>query len=185
MSEKSPCRELMLSTTITTQSAGDLIMKIREINLYDDEQEKKLKEYKREPIVIMINCYGGCAYSTVAIVAAIETSLTQVNTACMGIAASGAFWAFLAGKERYAYVDASFMFHEVAHALWWEKLEGFKQEVAELERIQALYDNYVLKRTNILPNELKDYRTRKADWYMGADEAKKRGVFHHFMGLSD
>jgi ATP-dependent Clp protease protease subunit len=181
---KGPIRELMLGETITTASAKELTMKIREINLYDAEQEKKLKDYKREPITLLINSYGGCIYSTVAIVTAIEGSITPIDTACTGIAASGAFWVYLAGRERYTHEMSTFMYHEVAHGVWWEKLEGWKKEVEEMDRMQNWYDSYVLKRTNILKSELQDYRTRKADWYMDGAEAKKRGVATLFFGES-
>jgi ATP-dependent Clp protease protease subunit len=51
-----------------------------------------------------------------------------------------------------------------------------KQNIKEFERIQEMYDGYVLSKTNILKDKLTEIKNMKLEWYISADEALKLGI---------
>ena len=51
-----------------------------------------------------------------------------------------------------------------------------KRTLEEWERLQNLYDEYVLKRTSLLKEKLDEVKEKCLDWYISAEEAKKLGI---------
>lgn len=168
-------RQFILSETVTQSSVQEIIKQIREINKHDDEQDEKKKEYERKPIELIVNTFGGSVYDGFALVAAMDMSKTPIHTICLGKAMSMGFMIMAAGHQRFMHPLATLMYHQIS-TMTWDKLEGIKQEVKECERLEAMYDGYVLKKTNLMQEKLDEVKQRKAEWYIGADDAKKLGI---------
>jgi ATP-dependent Clp protease, protease subunit len=168
-------RWFILNTDVSPNSVETLIKEIHEINRYDEEQEKKVVGYKRKPIEIVVNTYGGSVYDGYALVSEILMSKTPVHTILQGKAMSMGFIIFLAGHKRIMTQFATLMYHEIS-TFEWNDITAIKRSVEEAERLQRLYDDYVLKRTNLLQEKLDDVKEKRMNWFIGADEAKKLGI---------
>lgn len=55
-------RILFLSDDIDNESVGSITWNILRLIKSDDEKDKKEKDYRREPIKLYINSYGGSVY---------------------------------------------------------------------------------------------------------------------------
>ena len=72
------------------------------------------------------------------------------------------------------------MYHEISD-VFWGNITGAKQNIKECERIQKVYDDYVLSRTKIPVDKMNDYKARKDDWYMSAQEGLKYKIIHKIL----
>jgi ATP-dependent Clp protease protease subunit len=79
----------------------------------DDTNENIQKEYKRKPIQIYINSYGGYVNDMWSIIDIILNSKTPIHTYCTGYAQSAAFELFLSGHRRYMTKHAKLMYHQI------------------------------------------------------------------------
>ena len=164
-------RTLLLSDNISKHSVSKVINDIIEIS----ESDELLKEqygdkYIVNPIKLYINSFGGSTYDGLALVDIIRNSTTPVETYCFGSAMSMGFWIWLYGTKRYVGENSTLMYHEVACFIW-DKLEGIKIEVKELERLQTLFDNRIKEISLITQDKLNEYRTTKSEWYIIPKEA--------------
>jgi ATP-dependent Clp protease protease subunit len=165
-------RDLMISENITQSSVKVIIEQILEINRHDDKEEEEKKKYEREPIKLYVNTYGGSVYDGFALVAAIEKSKTPVHTVCLGKAMSMGFMIMVAGHKRFVHPLATLMYHQISTVVW-DKLEGIKQEIEECERLEKLYDGFVLSHTKLRQKELDEVKKMKKEWYIDANDALK------------
>lgn len=168
-------RDLMISENVTQASVKVIIEQILEINRYDDKEEEEKKKYGREPIKLYINTYGGSVYDGFALVAAIEKSKTPVHTVCLGKAMSMGFIIMVAGHKRFAHPLATLMYHQISTVVW-DKLEGIKREIEEVERLEKLGDSFVLSHTKLRQKELDEVKKMKKEWYIDANDALKLGI---------
>lgn len=165
-------RKILLSETINAASVKDIITKIMEINEDDDLKETDYKDWERKPIKLFINSFGGSVYDGLALVDTIEQSKTPIHTISIGSSMSMGFWIYLAGHKRYVGENATLMFHDISTVVW-DKTEGIKQEVKEMERLQAMLSQHIISTSLVKQETLDDYITRKAEWYIPSEEAIK------------
>lgn len=168
-------RDLLLSKEVDNKSVGDIMEKIYAINYDDDMKERELKSFEREPIKLHIDTCGGCCYDGWALVGTIEHSKTPVHTICEGYALSMGLPILLSGSKRIAYKYSTMLYHELA-AWNWGKLTQIKENAKQLDVLQDRYDTYILNKTNILQDKLREIKERKIDWYISAQEALKLGI---------
>lgn len=168
--EKSKYRNLLLSDYINNSTVADIVKNILEINDDDDEKEKLYKDFERNPIMLFINSFGGSVYDGLSLVDIIKNSKTPVYTICIGSCQSMGLWIWLAGAKRIIGANATLMFHDPATWVW-DKSETLKQELQELLRLQSLLLKEITSKTLIEESTLKDYITRKAEWYITPEEA--------------
>lgn len=171
-------RIIIFSDFIEIDPIRKAMEKIIEINRIDDEKEQKEVGYKREPIKFVINSYGGNVYDGFALMALMETSKTPVHTYCYGYAMSMGLSIFLAGVKRFAHPLVTFMYHQISTGAYYDKIKEIKQGLEQSCRLERMYDEFMLKRTNILKEKLDAVKEAKDDWFFGLDEAKKLGVVH-------
>ena len=95
-----------------------------------------------------------------------------MHTISIGSSMSMGFWIYLAGHERYVGENATLMFHDVSTVAM-DKLEGIKQELSEMQRLQHLICREITSTSLVKQEILNDYITRKAEWYIPAEEAIK------------
>jgi ATP-dependent Clp protease protease subunit len=170
-------RNIVLSSDITASSVSDIIESILDINTLDDEFEEDLQDYEREPIRLIVNSFGGSVYDGFALIAAIEHSKTPIHGYCYGSAMSMGFIIYIATHVRFAHKTSTLMYHEISD-MFWGNITNAKQNLKECDRLQKVYDDYVLSRTKIPVAKMNDYKDRKEDWYMSAQEAAKYKIIH-------
>jgi ATP-dependent Clp protease protease subunit len=169
-------RDLFFSKQVDQASIEELSKKIIEIN-HNDERLKKIYdvygfEYHPKPIIIYIDSYGGSVYQCFGLLSIIEKSKTPIHTIVSGAAMSCGFMILIYGHKRFAYENATPMFHQVSSVAW-GKAKDLEEDLEETLRLQARIENMTLKKTKIPRKKLeKVYKTKK-DWYMTAEEALK------------
>ena len=170
-------RNIVLSSDITASSVADIIESILDINTLDDELEEDLQDYDREPIKLVVNSFGGSVYDGFALIAAIEHSRTPIHGYCYGSAMSMGFIIYISTHVRFAHKTATLMYHEISD-MFWGNITNAKQNLKECDRLQKVYDDYVLSRTKLPVDKMNEYKARKEDWYMSAQEAAKYKIIH-------
>ena len=163
-------RDLFISDRICQSSVIDAIKEICEINRDDDQKEELYRDFERKPIRLFINSYGGGVYSGLALIDVIKRSKTPVHTVCIGSCMSMALWIWLAGEKRIIGEHATLMFHDLS-VFAIDKTEGLKQELDEMLRLQAILVSEITEKSLVKEETLRDYITRKAEWYIPAKEA--------------
>jgi ATP-dependent Clp protease protease subunit len=168
-------REFSLNDEVKSSTIKDIIAGILEVNKYDDEQEEKVVGYKREPIKIVVDTFGGHVYDGFGLVATIDSSRTPVHTYCYSKAMSMGFIIFASGHWRFAHPLATFMYHELSKSTG-GFLKDIEESMEESRRLQSVYDTYIGSVTNI-PQALMDKtKNSKTNWFISATEAKKYGL---------
>jgi ATP-dependent Clp protease protease subunit len=173
-------RNIVLSSDITASSVADIIESILDINTLDDELEEDLQDYDREPIKLVVNSFGGSVYDGFALIAAIEHSKTPIHGYCYGSAMSMGFIIYISTHVRFAHKTSTLMYHEISD-MFWGNITNAKQNLKECDRLQKVYDDYVLSRTKIPVGKMNEYKDRKEDWYMSAQEAAKYKIIHKIL----
>ena len=163
-------RDLFISDRICQSSVIDAIKEICEINRDDDQKEELYRNFERKPIRLFINSYGGGVYSGLALIDVIKRSKTPVHTVCIGSCMSMALWIWLAGEKCIIGEHGTLMFHDLS-VFAIDKTEGLKQELDEMLRLQAILVSEITEKSLVKEETLRDYITRKAEWYIPAKEA--------------
>lgn len=172
-------RNILISEEIDSSSVKVAINKIMDINYDDDLKEQDYKDWVREPIMLFINSNGGNVYDSFALADIIKTSKTPVYTVAIGWCMSGGLLIFMEGKKRFVGENATLMFHDVAG---WvnDKTEGMKQELEESKRLSKMYCNIITRNSLVKQDTLDDYITRKAEWFISAEEAINLKIAHEY-----
>lgn len=172
-------RIIYLNEDISDLTIANIVPLIHKINLED--KDKGVEEI--EPIKIFVTSYGGSAYDGWGLVSAIENSRTPIYTICETYGMSMGLPIFLSGHRKYLGKYATLLYHELRG-----QASGTRQEVKRLDkeydRLQKIYDDYIIAHTTLTQNILNEHQEKVSDWYIGFDEAKKYSMFTHvFEGL--
>lgn len=165
-------RKILLSDNISGNTVREVMKEIMEINRDDDLKTRDYIDWERKPIKLYINSFGGSVYDGLALVDVIKQSITPVHTICIGSAMSMGLWIYLAGEKRYIGENSTLMFHDISTWIW-DKSETIKQELKEILRLQKMLFEEILSRSLVKQDQLDDYVTRKAEWYIPSDKAIK------------
>jgi len=157
---------------VDSDSACEIIGLLYEVN----REDRNKGEENREPIQLLLNSCGGSVYDGMAIVDAIEQSITPVHVYVLGQAQSMAFAIATCGAYRYATKRATFMYHEIAWSTAQEKMGYHEQELKEGKRLWQTYDDIITTNTNIPLKTLQQVRKEKKEWYLTAQQAKEYGI---------
>lgn len=168
-------KTLFLSDNVDNESIGKLTWSILQQIREDDEKDEKEKDYKREPIKLYINSYGGSVYDMWGLIDIILNSKTPIYTYCTGYAMSAAFKIFLAGHKRYCYKHSTFMYHQM-HCRLSGKLQDVEEDRKEVGNQNTKIEEYVIDRTNLTKDDIKEIREKRIDFYIHSDEAVKYGI---------
>lgn len=157
---------------INARNCADIAYDISQLNYEDDEKEGKEKNYKRDPIRIYFNSFGGSVYDMWLLVDTILASKTPVYTYCTGYAMSAAFMIFIAGHKRYMSPHATLMYHQI---YCWRsgKYQDLVDDREQMDRLNEMMESYVIERTGLKKEDLKNIREKKKDTYFSAKEAKE------------
>ncbi|KQX48271.1 MULTISPECIES: ATP-dependent Clp protease proteolytic subunit [unclassified Paenibacillus] len=168
-------RTLYLFDGINKSSVKTIVEQIMRINQYDDDKDKKEKDFKRMPIDFIINSNGGSVYDGLGLINVIENSKTPVHTYVYGLAASMSLLIAVSGHKRYAGRLSTFMYHSVSTHIDGH-LEHLKNRVDETQRLQNIYDEYILSKTKLHSDELHRVQENQRNWYLSPDEALSFGI---------
>ena len=83
---------------------------------------------------------------------------------------SMALWVWLSGAKRFVGESSTLMFHDVS-LFAYDKTEGIKQELNEMIRLQEMLVSDIADKSMVKEDILRDYISRKAEWYIPASEA--------------
>jgi len=172
-------RDLFFAKQVEQPTIEELSKKIIEIN-NDDEKLKKIYDiygfdYKPKPIKIYIDSYGGYVYQCFGLLSIMDKSKTPIHTLATGAAMSCGFMILIHGHKRFAYENATPMYHQVSSTAW-GKLKDIEEDVEETKRLQAMIEEMTLKKTKITKKRLEKVYKTKRDWFMSSSEALKQGV---------
>lgn len=172
-------RKIFFGKQVDQSSIEDVTKKILKINEEDEITTKKFAiyelDYTPKPIEIYIDSYGGYVYQVMGLLSIMEKSKTPIHTIVTGAAMSCGFMMLIYGHKRFAYENATPMYHQVGSGFW-GKVEDFEQHYQEAKRLQNKFEEMVLRKTKISKDKLEQIRKEKVDWYMDSEEALKLNV---------
>jgi ATP-dependent Clp protease protease subunit len=165
-------RIIYLNEDISSYTIANIVPLIHKIN----KEDENVSVEERKPIHLHITSYGGSAYDGWSIVSAIENSKTPVYTYVEGYAMSMALPIYLSGAKRFLGKYATLLYHELRGGA-----NGTRQEVKRLDkeydRLQKIYDDYIIAKSKIT-QEILDYHQEKvSDWYIGLEESKQYQLY--------
>ncbi len=168
-------RFILINENINSKSIEQAILTIRKVNAEDEEKEKTQVDYVREPIILIVDSYGGSAYDGFGLINMMTTSKTPVHTYCYSKAMSMGFMILISGHKRFIHEHAVALYHQTSSGV-----SGTFQDIKEhAEQSQALnnrVNTIITKRTNIQWKKLQRIRERKQDWYIYGKEAVELGI---------
>lgn len=172
-------RTLFFTTQVDQVSISGLSSNIISINENDEHIERVMGmygyEYKRQPIKIYIDSFGGAVYQVAGLMGIMEHSKTPIHTIVTGAAMSAGFLILISGHKRFAYKYATPLYHSVSHIMS-GTVQQLDEKLDETKRLQKFIENITLKRTKIKKDKLKEIKKSKVDWYMTPEEALELGV---------
>lgn len=168
-------RLFYLSDNVDKTTIGKVCFNLLYLLQEDDETDKKEKDFKREPIKIYVNSFGGSVYDMWALIDIMLNSKTPIYTYCTGYAMSAGFQIFLAGEKRYVSKNATLLYHQLS--MWTGgKYLDVCNVMQERERNQKDIEKYIMSRTNISQEKLNEVREKKIDWYIHSEDCEKLGI---------
>lgn len=168
-------RTIYLNTGISSEAVTEGVIAIMKINAYDDEQEARLKDYKRPPIKVVVDSFGGIVYDGFSMINILLTSKTPIHTYCYSKACSMGFMIMLCGHKRFATKYSTLMAHQLSGGF-----HGTNMDIQEnATRVNELNDKLmeiIVDRTKITKKQLNEMNKLKQDWFMFGEEALEMGV---------
>lgn len=168
---------------INARNCADIAYDISMINFEDDEKDDKEKDYKRKPIRLYFNSFGGSVYDMWLLVDSIMASRTPVYTYCTGYAMSAAFIIFLAGHKRFMSPHATLMYHQI---YCWRsgKYQDLVDDREQTDHLNEMIEDFVVERTGLTKDDLLNIREKKRDTYFSAKEAEELKIIDEIMAFS-
>ena len=172
-------RNLYLPEQVNQESMNKLTKAVIEIN-EDDKFLAKLYgihdlEYKRPPIQMYIDSYGGAVYQCFGLLGVMEKSETPIHTIVTGAAMSCGFMILITGHKRFGYKHSTPLYHQVSTGFH-GKVQDMEDSLVETKRLQKKIEDITLERTSISKKKLNEILKNKKDWFMTAEEALGLGV---------
>src|SRR5690554_1568085 len=168
-------RTLYLFDAIDKTSVRTVIEQIIKINKFDEDIDKKEKNYRRTLIEMIINSKGGSVYDGLGLINVIDNSTTAVHTYVYGLAASMGLLIAVSGHRRFAGRLSTFMYHSVSNTIG-GKLEHLRNRLDEVQRLQHIYDEYLMRRTKLEIEKLMLVQEHKRDWFINPEDALALGI---------
>tara|TARA_R110001592_G_scaffold153282_10_gene381625 strand:- start:100 stop:648 length:549 start_codon:yes stop_codon:yes gene_type:complete len=168
-----PERNLYISE-IDPSACMEIIQEIHKINAFDTKNEAIYANYKRSPIQVQINSYGGSIYDGIAVCDAMEKSETPIYTH-VSHAMSMGFVISLFGHHRTCSKYATYMWHSMSSGII-GKLQDMEEDMEENNRLQEVMNVITLERTKMKKTQLTKIVKAKRDNYITAEDALKMGI---------
>lgn len=169
-------RILLINEQISDLVVDEQVMAILRWNAED----KDLPVDKRKTITIYINSEGGSSFDGQALIDVMLASKTKIRTVGLGMVASMGYLIYLAGHERIALVNTSFLQHEGEAGVSGLSASKAKETMAFFDDMEERAKKYILARTSI-SEEFYD-KFYKREWWMFSQEAKANGIVDKIIG---
>ncbi|MEM4995002.1 ATP-dependent Clp protease proteolytic subunit [Priestia sp. SB1] len=146
--------------------------------LLDRIVELDKKEGTKNSIELILDSYGGAIYHGLALISKIETLREngyKIVTTVNSVAMSMGFMLLLVGSHRRALRHSRIMCHQPSSSTW-GTLQDMEDSVEEARILWAKLKELITKYTDITDEQLEDIKTRRQDWFMWSEEAKKLNV---------
>lgn len=178
-------RTLVLNKVIEDDVIEGIVLQILRWNDEDSIRAETYTDFDRtgDPITLLINTDGGRVDETLAVIGAIENSITPVVTWNIGKAYSGGFLIYLAGHKRVTNKYSSFMYHQLSGGNY-GKLYDMSERIEEQHKKQKIMDDFVLSKTKIPKARLKKVNDKKFDWWITPEESIYLGISDYIIGPS-
>ncbi len=170
-------RKLFINSDIDEISVSETVKHIMQFNREDNLNS--VNPMKRTPILLYITSNGGEVGAGFELIDTILNSKTPVYTINLGYQYSMAFLIGLAGHKRFSMPNAKFLMHDGSSFVYGTGTK-VQDQMEFQKRVEERIKDYVLENSN-LNSELYDEKLR-VEWYMFADEAKKRGFVDYIIG---
>ncbi len=170
-------RKLFINSDIDEISVSEAVKHIMRFNREDNLNS--VSPMKRTPILLYITSNGGDVGAGFELIDTIQNSKTPVYTVNLGYQYSMAFLIGLAGHKRFSMPNAKFLMHDGSSFVYGTGTK-VQDQMEFQKRVEERIKDYVLENSN-LNSELYDEKLR-VEWYMFADEAKKRGFVDYIIG---
>lgn len=172
-------RNIFFCKGVDNESIETVVKAIVQIN-EEDNQYQRIYDfhgfpYKRNPIKIHLDTYGGFVYQTLGLINIMENSKTPIHTIVTGCAMSAGFMILISGHRRFAHRLSTPLYHQLSGGMW-GTAKDMEDDFIESKRMQKMLEDIVARKTKITRKKLKEIYDTKKDWYMTAPEAKKLGV---------
>lgn len=141
----------------------------------DNEKEETEKKFKREPIKLFINSYGGFTNDMWALVDIILNSKTPIHTYSTSHADSCGFLIFIAGHKRFITKHTKMCCHQFSCGMegTYEDMKGI---MANFDRLWMDLVEYICTQTKITKERLTEIKEKKIDWYIYPEDSIDLGV---------
>jgi len=166
-------RIIKFTDNVSSYIVDEIVNMIHHINMQDDKNDVPVS--RRKPIKFYIDSYGGSVYDGFILVSAIVNSKTPVHTYTYGYCMSMGLALFMAGHNRFMSRFAILMYHELSSSLQGSR-EEIRRATEEYDRLQGLYDEFIVERSDLTLDELKNHQSKVSDWYISTDLAKEKNM---------
>jgi ATP-dependent Clp protease protease subunit len=143
--------------------------------LLQNEIEKDIPEDRLKPMTIYLNCPGGDIDPTFYACEIIEKSRIPIDVKVLSLAASGGLYLTLACRHRTASQNTVFLLHKGSIQLQGNTGDAEDTIAFYKEEVGAKFDDLILRKTKIKPEELK--KIRRNETYCLGDEALNKYGF--------
>lgn len=165
-------RRIFLNEEVNPDSIFKVIYWLDRIS----EIDKKIGN--KDPIEIIIDTYGGDAYSTLALCSKMKSMINsgyEIITVVQTTAFSAGFWILSCGSKRKAYANSRIMVHASMGGI-----RGRHQDmIDDLEEAQEIWNRLkkiTTDNTKITNKRMEELKKCKFDLYFWGDEALEYGV---------
>ena len=145
----------------------------------DNNESSKIKDYKREPIILYLYSCGGNMHSAWSLIDIIEASKTPVYTVAAGVVESAAFMIYISGKKRYVMKHARLMFHQFTFTIG-DQYDKLKEFYHVIDDEWKQYLDFVCSKTSITSAKLEEIREKKQDYWLTSEESIKYRVSDYY-----
>jgi ATP-dependent Clp protease protease subunit len=159
-------RIIFLGVQIDDASANDVMAQLLYLESIDPDRD----------ITMYINSPGGSFTSLMAIYDTMQFARPDIQTYCLGQAASAAAVLLAAGTpgKRYALPNARILIHQPAIEGVYGQVSDLEIQANEIQRVRRMLEVTLARHTNRTPDEVKADIER--DKILTADEAKEYGI---------
>ena len=161
-------RKIFFTTSVTDESANELIKQLMYLEREDPEKE----------ITLYINSPGGSVQPGLAAYDLIRLMHAPVRTVCIGTCASMGAILFLAGERREMMEHGKIMIHDPAfggnHSIGGKKPHEIQTELDDLNRCKEALARVISERTGKTLEEV--FEVTVEDTYYSAEEAIAFGL---------
>jgi len=162
-------RKIILNTDINESVVERAIIQIINWN----EEDTGIEPSDRKPIKIYIYSNGGDVIAGLGLIAAIQNSITPVETICLGLAASMGALILISGGKRTIYKNSTVLLHDGSLQVA-NSSKKAKQTLAFYDALEKRLRSFIVESTKI-SEELYDSKSDE-EWYIFGDDALTLGI---------